>query len=109
MYIIFFRFLKPIIATIGILAFQGSWNEYLMPTLFTLTRPRAEDSYCRRYGAQNFGRGGVVLEPYACRHHGCAHTRAFFAYAVGNKYFVKGIASGAVKRIIRKLKEGEYE
>ena len=29
--------LKPILATISILAFNSSWNEYLMPTLFTLS------------------------------------------------------------------------
>ena len=40
---IFFRIhaplLKPIIATIGVIAFQGSWNEYLMPMIFTMANP----------------------------------------------------------------------
>lgn len=40
---IFFRIiapmLKPLMATLGILAFQASWNDYLLPMIFTLGTP----------------------------------------------------------------------
>ena len=93
---IIFPLLKPIIATIGILAFQGSWNEYLMPTLFTLTRPEQRTLIV---GVMALKTSGEAASSWNLMLAGTtvALIPVLFAYAVGNKYFVKGIASGAVK------------
>ncbi len=88
--------LKPIIATITILSFQASWNEYLLPTLFTLTRPdqrtlivgvAALKSSSKAAVAWNLMLAGSTI----------ALVPVLIVYAFANKYFVKGIAAGAVK------------
>ena len=88
--------LKPIIATITILSFQASWNEYLLPTLFTLTRPdqrtlivgvAALKSSSKAAAAWNLMLAGSTI----------ALVPVLIVYAFANKYFVKGIAAGAVK------------
>ncbi|MBO5008748.1 MAG: carbohydrate ABC transporter permease [Clostridia bacterium] len=88
--------LKPIMATIGILSFQASWNDYLMPTLFTLTRPEqrtlivgvaALKSSSEAASSWNLMLAGSTI----------ALIPVLFAYGVANKHFVKGLASGAVK------------
>lgn len=88
--------LTPIMATIGILAFNGSWNNYLMPTIFTLTRPKQRTLIVGLMALKNSAgaatqwdlmlAGSVItLIPVLC------------AYICANKYFVQGLAAGAVK------------
>lgn len=93
---IIFPMLKPIIATIGILAYQGSWNEYLMPTLFTLTRPEQRTLIVGVLALKTSGESAsswnLMLAGTTV-----ALIPVLIAYSFGNKYFVKGIASGAVK------------
>lgn len=88
--------LKPIIATIGILAFKANWNEYLMPALFTLTRPeqrtlivavtelKSSDAAAASWGLMLAG-STIAMVP------------VLIAYTFANKYFVSGLAAGAVK------------
>ncbi len=97
---IFFRIilplLKPILATVGILSFNSSWNDYLMPTIFTLTDPSqrtlivglmALKSTGESAAAWNLMLAGTVI----------SLIPVLVAYVIGNKYFISGIAAGAVK------------
>ena len=97
---IFFRIilplLKPIIATISILAFQASWNDYLMPTIFTISNPSARTLIVAITALKNTGEAasawnlmfaGSVI----------AIIPVLLAYAFANRYFVEGITQGAVK------------
>ncbi|MDR0406410.1 MAG: carbohydrate ABC transporter permease [Clostridiales bacterium] len=97
---IFFRvimpLLKPILATIAILAFQASWNDYLMPTIFTAAAPEQQTlivglmSLQRSDGAAtswNLMLAGSVV----------ALLPVLAAYAVGNRFFISGLSAGAVK------------
>lgn len=88
--------LKPILATIAILAFQGSWNEYLMPTIFTISNPSERTLIVAIMALKNSGEAasswnlmfaGSVI----------AMLPVMIAYAFANKYFVEGISAGAVK------------
>ena len=88
--------LKPILATIAMLTFQGSWNDYLMPTIFTITRPEQQTlivglmALKSTTGAAtnwNLMLAGSVI----------ALLPVLVAYSIGNRYFVSGLASGAVK------------
>ena len=88
--------LKPILATIAILAFQGSWNDYLMPTIFTISNPKARTlivaitalkSSGEAASAWNLMFAGAVI----------AIIPVLLAYAFLNRYFVEGITQGAVK------------
>lgn len=88
--------LKPILATIGILAFQGSWNEYLMPTIFTMSRPEQRTLIV---GVMALKNSEEAASSWNLMLAGATISLipVLFAYAVGNKYFVSGLASGAVK------------
>ena len=88
--------LKPIIATISILAFNSSWNDYLMPTLFTISRPEQRPLIVGIMALKNSGNAAsnwnLMLAGATV-----ALIPILIAYAFGNKYFVEGLASGAVK------------
>ena len=97
---IFFRIiaplLKPIIATITLLSFQASWNEYLMPTLFTIGRPEQRTLIVGIMALKNSGNAAsnwnLMLAGAAV-----ALIPILVCYAFCNKYFVDGLAAGAVK------------
>lgn len=88
--------LKPIVATLGVLSFQSSWNNYLMPTLFTMSNPKQQTLIVGIVALKNSGEGasswnlmfaGTVI----------ALLPVLIVYAIGNKYFTDGITAGAVK------------
>lgn len=97
---IFFRIilplLKPIIATLTILAFNASWNDYLMPTLFTITRPEQRTLIVGIIALKNSGNAAanwnLMLAGATV-----AIIPILIIYAFANKYFVEGLAAGAVK------------
>lgn len=88
--------LKPILATIAIISFQGSWNEYLMPNIFTLTDPSQRTLIV---GLMSLKSTGESASSWNLMLAGAtiAMLPVLVAFAIGNKYFVKGIAAGAVK------------
>ncbi len=88
--------LKPILATIGILAFQGSWNDYLMPTIFTMTRPEQRTLIV---GVMALKNSEAAASSWNLMLAGATVSLipVLIAYAFANKYFVSGLASGAVK------------
>lgn len=88
--------LKPVIATIVMLGFQSSWNEYLMPMVFTLSKP---------------SRGTLVAGLFSLKSSGAAATNwnillagsviasvpVVAVFLAMNKYFISGLTAGAVK------------
>ena len=85
--------LKPVMATIGILSFKNTWNEYLMPTIFTLGNPSQRTLIAgvvatgNAASSWNLMRAGSVI----------ALVPVLLVYTFANKFFVTGLASGAVK------------
>ena len=88
--------LKPILATIAILQFKGSWNEYLYPTIFTLTEPNQRTLMVGLMALKNSGEAATSWN-LMLTGSTIALIPVLVAYSVGNKYFVKGISAGAVK------------
>lgn len=88
--------ITPILATIGILTFQGSWNEYLMPMIFTMTRPEQRTLIV---GVIALKTSGEAASSWNLMLAGTtiALIPVLVAYAFGSKYFIEGIAAGAVK------------
>lgn len=88
--------LKPILATISILAFNGSWNEYLMPTLFTLSNRQQRPLIVGIMSLKNSGEAAanwnLMLAGATI-----AMIPIFVVYGVANRYFVEGLTAGAVK------------
>ncbi len=95
-YKIILPMLKPILATIGILGFNGSWNEYLMPTIFTLSRPEQRTLISGVIALKN---SDAAASSWTLMLAGTvvALIPVLVVYAIGNKYFVSGLAAGAVK------------
>ncbi len=97
---IFFRImaplLKPILATISILAFNSSWNEYLMPTLFTLNNRQQRTLIV---GIMSLKNSGASAANWNLMLAGAtiAMVPILVVYAIANKYFVEGLTAGAVK------------
>ena len=97
---IFFRIiaplLKPIMATIGILAFQSSWNDYLMPMIFTLGAPKQRPLIVGLVALSQSGESAaswnLVLAGTTV-----SLIPVLMAYAFGNRYFLSGLSAGAVK------------
>lgn len=88
--------LKPVVATIVMLGFQGSWNEYLLPMVFTLTDP---------------SKGTLVSGLFALKSSSAAATNwnvllagsviasvpVVAVFLIMNKYFIAGLVAGAIK------------
>lgn len=93
---IIFPLLKPVLATIGILGFQGSWNEYLLPMIFTLGDPKQRPLIV---GVIALSKSGEAAASYNLVFAGTVLSLVpvLIAYLAGNKYFVSGISAGAVK------------
>lgn len=97
---VFFRIiihlLKPIMATIAILTFQASWNDYLMPMIFTMTKPLQRTLIV---GVVSLKTTGEAAASWNLMLAGTTISLipVLIAYAFCNRYFVEGIASGAVK------------
>ena len=97
---IFFRIiaplLKPVIATLVVLAFNASWNDYLMPTLFTITNPGQRPLIV---GIMQLKNSGAAASNWNLMLAGAsvALIPVLVVYAFCNRYFVSGIAAGAVK------------
>lgn len=88
--------LKPLFATLGILAFQASWNDYLMPNIFTLTVPEQRTLIVGIMALKN-NEGGGADWALMFAASALALAPVLIAYMFANKYFVDGIANGAVK------------
>lgn len=88
--------LKPIMATIGILSFQGSWNDYLMPTIFTLNNPNQQTLIVGLMALKNSD-GAATSWNLMLAGATIALIPVLAAYAIGNRYFISGLAAGAVK------------
>lgn len=97
---IFFRIIAPllksVIATLVVLAFNASWNDYLMPTLFTITNPGQRPLIV---GIMQLKNSGAAASNWNLMLAGAsvALIPVLVVYAFCNRYFVSGIAAGAVK------------
>ena len=78
------------------LGFQGSWNEYLLPMIFTLSSPEQRPLVV---GVIALSKSGEAAASYNLVFAGTVISLipVLAAYTVGNKYFVSGLAAGAVK------------
>ena len=83
-------------ATVGLLAFNGSWNEYLMPTLFTISRPEQQTLIVGLMALKN---SGEAASSWNLMMAGCVITLLpiLSAYIFFNRFFITGITEGAVK------------
>ena len=88
--------LKPVAATLIVLGFNGAWNSYLMPAIFTMNRPEQQTLMVGLMSLKNSGQGAtewnIMLAGTLI-----AMSPTIIIYAFANKMIVNGIAEGAVK------------
>ncbi len=88
--------LKPIIATMIILGFNGSWNDYMMPTIFTITNKEQQTLIVGITQLKSSG-GAASQWNLMLAGSAIALVPVLVMYACCNKYFVSGLSAGAVK------------
>ena len=93
---IIFPLCKPLIATIGILEFRASWNDYLLPLVFTLSSPERMPLVV---GVINLKTTGEAASSWNLMLAGASLSMIpmIIIYIIFNRYFIEGLTSGAVK------------
>ena len=93
---IIFPLLKPLIATIAILEFRHSWNDYMLPMVFTMGRPERMPLVV---GVVSLKSSGEAASSWNLMLAGTAISMIpmILVYIVFNRYFIQGMTAGAVK------------
>ena len=95
-YKIIMPLLLPILATVGMLSFQASWNEYLMPTIFTVSMP-SQQTLIVGLMALKSSSGAATQWNLMLAGSVIALFPVLVAYGFGNQFFISGLSAGAVK------------
>ena len=88
--------LKPLIATIAILEFRHSWNDYLMPLVFTLSNPKRMPLIV---GIMELKSSGEAATSWNLMLAGSsiALIPMIVVYLIFNRNFIEGLTAGSVK------------
>lgn len=95
-FLIILPVLKPVMATVGIFAFGTAWNDYLWPMIVTLSNPAqrtlavgmiALKGDANAAASWNLILAGAMISAIPMT----------IVYLIFNKYFIQGVAAGAVK------------
>lgn len=88
--------LKPIMATVGIFAFTSSWNDYLMPMIVTLANPAQRTLPVGMIALKGSSEAAVAWNLVLAG--GMISALPMISvYLIFNRFFIKGLTSGAVK------------
>ena len=95
-YNIIFPLCKPLIATVAILAFRSSWNDYMLPMVFTMTDPKRMPLVV---GIMRLKSSGAAASSWNLMLAGTAISMLpmIIVYMIFNRYFIEGMTAGAVK------------
>ncbi len=93
---IVFPLCKPLIATVAILAFRSSWNDYMLPMVFTMTDTSRMPLVV---GIMHLKSSGAAASSWNLMLAGTAISLVpmIAIYICFNRYFISGMTAGAVK------------
>ncbi len=93
---IIFPLLKPLVATIGLLAFRIAWSDYLLPFVFTISK---RSMWTLVVGLVNLKSGGESASSWNLMFAGIGISilPMTMVYLILNKFFIAGLTEGAVK------------
>lgn len=93
---IIFPVIQPIIATVGLLAVRASWNDWLLPRVFTLGN---RDSYPLTVGILALRDTGAAASSWNLMVAGSILSilPIIVLYLFFNKYFIAGLTGGSIK------------
>ena len=88
--------IKPILATVAILAFTAAWNDYLIPMILTISTP---DKQTLAVGLIALKSSGNAATNWNLILAGAMMSAIpiIIVYLIFNKYFTTGVTAGAVK------------
>lgn len=88
--------LKPLIATIGLLAFRMAWSDYLLPYVFTISErskwPLVVGLVSLKSGGESASSWNLMLAGI-----GISILPMTLIYLVLNRFFISGLTEGAIK------------
>ena len=93
---IIFPLLQPVLATLAVLAFNGSWNSYIMPSIFTMTNPKQQTLIVGIMALKNSSESATAWNLLFAATT-LAMLPVLIIFLIGNKFITEGIAAGAVK------------
>lgn len=88
--------LKPLLATLAILAFKSSWNEYITPAIYTMTAPKQQTMMVQIMALKNSGQGAsdwTLLFMAAI----IMVIPVLVIFIIFNKQITESVTSGAIK------------
>lgn len=93
---IIFPLLKPLIATIGLIAFRTAWSDYLLPYVFTISK---KDLWPLVVGVVSLKSSGEAVSAWNLMLAGISLSilPMMVVYLFLNRYFITGLTDGSVK------------
>ena len=93
---IIFPLCTPVLATVGLLAFLGAWNEYLRPLIFTIGNP---DNFPLTVGIANLKSNAMTITSYGLMLAGASISLIplIIMFIIVNRSFIQGLTGGALK------------
>lgn len=88
---------KPILATVSLLTFQGSWNNYLMPNLITALQPKMQTLVVAIVKLKSAGGAGATQYNLMMAGTMFAVVPMVLIYVFMNRQFQEGMTAGALK------------
>lgn len=88
---------KPILATIALMSFRHSWNDYLLPMVFTLGKPDQYPLVVGVVALKSFGGEGAAQYNLLMAGTMFSLVPIVTIYLALNRYFIAGITQGAIK------------
>jgi len=88
--------LKPLIATIGLISFRVAWNDYLLPFVFTISKPMRMPL---TVGVVNLKQSGAAASSWDLALAGISISLIpmLIVYLILNRFFISGLTEGAIK------------
>ncbi len=93
---IIFPITKPLIATIGLISFRDAWSDYLLPYVFTISKPARMPLVV---GVVNLKTTGIAASSWDIALAGISISiiPMLVVYLFLNRFFIDGLTEGAVK------------
>lgn len=87
---------KPVMATVGIFAFQSTWDDFLGPLIYMAQDPNMRTMAVGLYQFKN-APGGETLIPYLMAVSVVMMIPVLIIFAIGQRYLISGVTMGSLK------------
>ncbi|GHV65239.1 ABC transporter permease [Spirochaetia bacterium] len=93
---IIFPLAKPLIATVGLISFRNAWSDYLLPYVFTISKPARMPLVV---GVINLKSSGEAASSWDLAMAGISISiiPMLVIYLILNRFFITGLTEGAIK------------